>query len=144
MPNTKGLNTNLAAEFYVASQIFRLGHTVTITYGNTKEIDLIVHNENGQMITIDVKGLKNTTNWPIKSKPEKKNHFYILVTYKNKLNDLDKSPEVYIIPAIKIKKYLSSWTGNKNVTCVGYSKIKGSEYKDAWDKIFKTKIKKSA
>lgn len=47
MPGTKGLNTNLAAEFYVASQIFRLGHTVTITYGNTKEIDLIVHNENG-------------------------------------------------------------------------------------------------
>ena len=48
MENQNTQNTNLAAEFYVASQLFRLGYIVTITLGHTKEIDLIVaHPDDG-------------------------------------------------------------------------------------------------
>jgi hypothetical protein len=124
MPNKYGLNTNLSAEFFVASQLFRLGYIVTVTYGNTKEIDLIVHNTKGDLITIDVKGLINTTNWPIKDKSDRKNHYYILLSYKNKFLDLNFMPEVFIIPAKEIKPLLSCWSGNPKVTCIGYSKSK--------------------
>jgi len=58
----KTQNTNLASEFYVASQLFRQGYVVTVTLGHTKEIDLIVAHPDGRTITIDMKGLKNTTN----------------------------------------------------------------------------------
>ena len=136
MVRDNGLNTNLSAEFFIASQLFRKGYVVAVTYGNTKEIDLVVHNAKGKMITIDVKGLKNSTNWPVKKRKEHRNHYYILVNYKNKLADLDSFPEVYIIPGIEIKKYLSPWSGRPEVTAVAYSKVKESKYKDAWDLLF--------
>ena len=33
--------SNLAAEFYVASLLYRMGYTATLTLGNTKEIILV-------------------------------------------------------------------------------------------------------
>jgi len=126
-------NTNLAAEFYVASQLFRLGYTVTITLGHTKEIDLIVSDPKGRVITIDVKGLKNTTNWPIKPKLIKNTHYFVLVCYKSKFNEPSIAPEVFIIPSKRIKSLLGEWSGNPNVTAVGYSKVRNSRFKNAWD-----------
>jgi hypothetical protein len=125
-------NTNLAAEFYIASQLFRLGYTVTITLGHTKEIDLFVGDQRGRVIPIDVKGLKNTTNWPVKPKLISKTHYFILVCYKNKFNEPSSAPEVFIIPSRKINPLLGKWSGNPNVTAIGYSKIRNSKYKNAW------------
>jgi hypothetical protein len=130
-------NTNLASEFFVASQLFRLGYNVTITLGKTKEIDLVVMNENGKVITIDVKGLKNKTNWPIKPKLVSQNHFYVFVSYLNKFSTLQIEPEIFVVPSTRIKRLLGSWTGNPDVTALGYSKIKNSKYKNAWDLLFK-------
>jgi hypothetical protein len=129
-------NTNLAAEFYVASQLYRLGYIVTITLGHTKEIDLIVAHPDGRTCTIDVKGLKNTTNWPLNPKLKKKNHFYVLVTYKSRFNQVSALPEVFIVPSLSVGRLLTKWTG-ADVTCVGYPKIKNSKYKDAWRLLFK-------
>ena len=72
----KGGETNLASEFYVASQIFRLGYNATITLGHTKEIDLVVTHPDGRFITIDVKGSKWKTSWPLKLKRKRKDHFF--------------------------------------------------------------------
>lgn len=124
-------NTNLASEFYVASQLFRLGYTVTITLGNSKEIDIIAC-KNGRTITIDVKGLKNTTNWPLNPKRTSPDHFYILVTYKNAFGDIEKHPEVFVIPAPEIKRLLGSWSGRPDVKAIGYNKLRDSKYRGAW------------
>jgi len=133
-------NTNLASEFYVASQLFRCGYTVTLTLGNTKEIDLIV-TDGTKVLTIDVKGLKNMTNWPLTLIAEpRQNHFFVLVAWKNKfekIGDIDSVPDVYIIPATKIREVLTPWAGRPNVTCVAYRNIKNSEYKNAWKSLFK-------
>lgn len=133
----KSGDANLASEFYVASQLYRLGYTVTITLGHTKEIDLIVAHSDGRIITIDVKGLKNTTNWPLTPKLKNENHFYILVNYKNKFSDLSFHPEVFVIPSLEIENVLVSWAGKPNVTCVGYKDVKNSKYKNAWGLLFK-------
>lgn len=132
----KTFNTNLASEFYVASQLFRLGHSVTITLGHTKEIDLYVTNFKGSTITIDVKGLKNKTNWPIMPKLISKGHFFVLVSYLNKYNNLNIQPSVFVIPSTKIRKMLGPWAGRPNVTALSYRKVKGSKYENAWHLLF--------
>ena len=126
-------NANLSAEYFIASQLFRLGYNATITLGHTKEIDLIVRNSKGRMITIDVKGLKNTTNWPLKPKLINNSHYFILVTYKNRFCDTSFSPEVFVIPSKNIQPLIGKWSGNPNVTAIGYGKVKNSKYKNAWD-----------
>ncbi len=128
-------NANLASEFYIASQLFRLGYVATLTLGHTKEIDLIVAHED-RIITIDVKGLKNTTNWPIKLKLKRDNHFYVLVSYHNQFGNTDFHPEVFVIPSMEIEDLLTNWP-NKSVTCIRYSKLKDSKYRNAWDLLSK-------
>ncbi len=127
-------NTNLTSEFYIASLLFRLGYIVTITLGHTKEIDLIVVNKEGKKISIDVKGLIGKTNWPLKPRLTREDHFYILVTYKDKFNDLDILPEVFIIPSKDISNLITNW---ENRSGVMYKDIKDSKYKNAWDLLFK-------
>jgi len=137
MASRKSQNTNLASEFYVASKLFRLGYTVTVTLGHTKEIDLIVAHPDGRTCTIDVKGLKNTTNWPLKPKLKKKDHFFVLVTYRNKFEKIDHEPETFIIPSLHVDQVLTKWAGKPDVTCVGYKDVKNSQFRDAWDLLFK-------
>lgn len=110
---------------------------MTITLGHTKEIDLIVVHPDGRTVTIDVKGLKNTTNWPLKPKLISKSHFFVLVSYKNKFTDLDQNPEVFVVPSTEIKKILAPWSGRPDITSVPYRDVKNSKYRDAWDLLFK-------
>lgn len=141
----KSHSTNLAAEFFVASQLNRYGYTVTLTLGNTKEIDLIVANPNRKedFVTVDVKGLKNKTNWPVARKRGRANHFFILVAYVDEFNNLARFPEVYVVPSLHMRKpLLGNWSSKKQhkmkQTCVGYSNIKKHrKYKDAWHLLFK-------
>jgi hypothetical protein len=130
-------NTNLAAEFYIASQLFRLGYIVTITLGHTKEIDLIVAHPDGRTCTIDVKGLKNTTNWPLNLKLKKKDHFFVLVSYLNKFDQIEVSPDVFVVPSLYVDNLLTKWTGRPEVTCIGYGKLKNSKFRNAWHLLFK-------
>ena len=136
MPRDKSPNTNLAAEFYVASQLFRIGYTVTITLGNTKEIDLIVAHPDGRTVTLDVKGLKNKTNWPLNPKLVSRKHFFVLVSYVNKFHDPSIQPEVFVIPSLSVKSVLGGWSGRPEVTAVGYNRIKGGKFKNAWNLLF--------
>jgi hypothetical protein len=137
MSKTSSQLTNTASELYIASQLSRLGHSVTITFGNAKVIDLMVAHPDGRIVSIDVKGLKNKTNWPLSPKIKTKTHFFALVSYLNKFEDLSMEPEVFIIPSKEIQSVLSYWSGNKNVTAVAYSAVKNTKYKNAWHLLFK-------
>jgi len=117
----------------VASQLLRLGHVVTLTLGQTKEIDLLVETRNGREVTVDVKGLKNKTNWPLRLKQVRPNHFYILVTYADRFEDLSASPETFVIPANRIRKFIGKWSGSTSgQTDVSYRRVKRSRYREAW------------
>jgi hypothetical protein len=129
-------NTNLASEFFIASQLYRLGYTPTITLGHTKEIDLIVAHPDGRTVTIDVKGLKNKTNWPLKPKLISPHHFYVLVCYLEKYQNIAVPPEVFVIPSTRIESLLGKWTGLPQVTAVGYNRVRNGEFKDAWHLLF--------
>ncbi len=80
---SKGIATNMASEFYVASILWRLGFDVTITLGHTKEIDIIAWKK-GKEITIDVKGRIGGSHHLLQLDEERfkrKNHFFIFVRW---------------------------------------------------------------
>jgi len=137
MPRNRSQNTNLASEFLVASQLFRLGFNVTITLGHTKEIDLIVAHPDGRTITIDVKGLKNKTNWPLKPKLISRNHFFVLVSYLNKFGDINCQPDVFIVPSTRIRSVLGPWSGRPDVSAVAYRHVRNTRFRNAWQLLFK-------
>lgn len=86
---SKKYNTNLASEFYVLSCLHCLDIDASLTLGNKKSVDIIVIKENGNLITINVKGLAAKHEWPAdniaSSNPD--NHFIVLVRYENQIND---------------------------------------------------------
>jgi hypothetical protein len=138
MHGEKSQNTNLAAEFFVASQLYRKGFIVTLTLGHTKEIDLIVAHPDGRRVTVDVKGLKYKTNWPLKPKCVRPDHFFILVSYLNKFEDTEVQPEAFVIPSTSVESVMGAWTGRPEVTNVDYSRVaKRDEWKNAWDSLFR-------
>ena len=74
------------------------------------------------------------TNWPLTPKRKEKNHYFILVTWRNKFNNIGSVPEVFIVPSMEIDELLSPWSHSiSDVTCVGYATVRNSKYKDAWD-----------
>lgn len=84
----KSQNTNLASEYYVLSMLYRIGANAYLTLGNKKSVDIIVEKKN-KLITIDVKGLQGTTNFPIDNWVKKEgNHFLTFVSFLNKMDDL--------------------------------------------------------
>lgn len=134
-------NANLAAEYFVASQLFRLGYIVNVTYGNTKQIDLVVlHPDLSKKATVDVKGLKNKTNWIMPRDPlKRKDHFFILVSFKDKILNLVATPDVFIIPSRHVERLWGYWSGNKNVRAISYRKVNSKKYLNRWDRLFRDK-----
>ena len=134
-------NANLAAEYFVASQLFRRGYIVTVTFGNTKQVDLVVlHPDHKRKATIDVKGLKNKTNWPMPKKPlVHPDHFYVLVSFKNNYDDLSVSPEVFVVPSKDVKNLWTRWSKSKTKQrAITYGRVRDRNYKDSWDSLFKS------
>src|SRR5260370_1421768 len=65
MANTS--QTGFAAELFTAAELTKLGHLVTITFGNEKAIDLLVAKADDATIvrSVDVKGLAKPADWPM-------------------------------------------------------------------------------
>jgi hypothetical protein len=128
-----GYDTNLAAEFYVLSILHRLGMSATLTLGNKKSVDIVVTRDAGDAVTIDVKGLAGTTNWPVENLKTKKNHFIAFVTFKGKIQDVSVSPDIYIVPSEKVAEIVyQNPKGNRRVVQSGRAKKSWQEYRDGW------------
>ena len=108
------LNTNLASEYYVLSMLYRLGINSYLTLGNKKSVDIIV-DKKGKILTIDVKGLKGKSNFPInKDFLIAENHFFVFVSFLDQINNPSCIPEVYVVPSADLNKKWKE-TGNKSL-----------------------------
>lgn len=100
----KNLNSNLAAEFYVLSMLYRMGAEAHLTLGNKKSVDIVVI-KNKKSLTIDVKGMAGSTSFPLDNwNQEIKNHYIIFVSFVNEMSIPSKLPEVYIVPSDELKR----------------------------------------
>lgn len=131
----KKYNTNLAAEFYVLSMLYRKGLNANLTLGNRKSVDIIVEKDDNNILTVDVKGLTGKTNWPMDNyKKVDKYHFYILVSFLNEISNEKLNPECWIVPSQRIKNLLyNNPKGNRQV--IGRRTIikKAHELKNNWN-----------
>ena len=126
-------NTNLASEFHVLSMLHRLGLDAFLTLGNKKTVDILVTNEKGDIITIDVKGIAKKYDWPADNirAPRGGKHFLALVSYEGKIGDPTFTPNVWIIPHREIEKFIKQYKTRKNIS---RSLIinKGNRFLNAW------------
>jgi hypothetical protein len=129
-------NTNLAAEFYVLSMLYRLGADASLTLGNKKAVDIVVAYKAGRTATIDVKGLQKRYDWPADNirLPAEGCHFFVLVSFEGKMDDPSYSPSAWIIPAKYLQPFICKY---KVRTVISRARVKknGKRFLHAWRRI---------
>lgn len=139
----KTTNTNLASEFYVLSMLHRIGANAQLTLGNKKSVDITVEKQ-GKLLTIDVKGLRDKSNFPVDNCTKRADtHFIIFVCYKNLIADPDSMPDVFVVPSKELDKTRSALDGESLVYCTPDKKRKlvqygrllkmAKEFQNRWD-----------
>ena len=99
--------TGVAGEYFVAAELSLRGYVASITLRNTKGIDIVASNEEGnKTVNIQVKtNRRKKPQWIMNKKAENikdKNMFYVLVL----LFDDITSPEYYIVPSRDVANYV--------------------------------------
>jgi hypothetical protein len=74
-----GQITGLAGEFFVAAELLKRELQVSVTFGNTKSIDLFALNENGRTYTVQVKSLRTKNFFLITRAAIKPDQVYVFV-----------------------------------------------------------------
>jgi hypothetical protein len=130
-----GYDTNLAAEFYVMSCLHRLGITASLTLGNKKGVDVLVAQENGETLTVEVKGVAKRYDWPANNIQSKNpsHHFIVLVSFDGEISKLTMpAPKIWIIPMPELQKFIRVYKGQMTVVSRAAVSEAGSAFKDAW------------
>ena len=128
-------NTNLAAEFYVLSMLYRLGADASLTLGNKKAVDIIVVKD-GTITTVDVKGLAGPYDWPADNIRvlAGTGHFYVLVSFDGQITDPSCQPSIWIIPANELSQFIRKYR-TRTVISRATVKSKGKNFLHAWSLI---------
>lgn len=129
--------TGIAAEYYVAGELSRLGYNVTFTFGNTKSIDLLIEKDD-TIIAIQVKGIQRTKSicWNLDKTKVKANIFYVLVNLH--VDEPTAKPEFFVLSSNEALELFTSppKLGDKRAY-LDYKKLKNLEiYQDKWNKLF--------
>lgn len=121
-------NTGVAAEYFVLSQLYRLGYEAYISQGNKKAIDIRVILSDDLSISIDVKAVRGYSSLVVNNVEPKKNHFIVFVIYNNKFDDVNILPDVYIVPSKIVAEITDQWKEEKRVM-----KRKLISFKNKWE-----------
>jgi hypothetical protein len=129
--------TGIAAEYYVAGELSRLGYNVTFTFGNTKSIDLLIERED-RIIAIQVKGIQRTKSicWNLDKTKVKSNIFYVLVNLH--VDVPSEKPEFFILTSNEaLELFTSSPKSGDKRAYLDYKKLKKiGIYQDKWSRLF--------
>jgi hypothetical protein len=126
-------NTNLASEFFVLSTLHRLGLDAMLTLGNKKSVDIAVVRDEGDSVTVDVKGLAGKTGWPVDNvKQPKSKHFLVFVCYAGKIKAVNSSPEVWVVPSTKLAPLIYHAPGGRKVVPRSNLLAHGTEFRESW------------
>ncbi|TVR41065.1 MAG: hypothetical protein EA392_02440 [Cryomorphaceae bacterium] len=128
--------TGIASEYCVAGELARMGYNVSVTFGNTKSIDLLVERDDSTA-AIQVKGMQRTKSicWNLDKTKVKNGIIYVLVNLH--VDQPEAKPEFFVLTASEAKELFKDTPkqGEKR-TYLDYNTIKKlSGYRDAWGKI---------
>jgi hypothetical protein len=126
-------NTNLAAEFWVLSTLYRLGIEAHLTLGNKKSVDILILRDSETICTADVKGLAGPYDWPADNVTifDKPNHYYIFLSFEGKISDPSATPSVWVIPSDRLRPFIKQF---KTRTVVSRPLVRkdGGRFRNAW------------
>ena len=127
VPRANSFNTGMAAEFFVLSQLFRMGLEAYLSQGNKKSIDIRVVHSAQRTISIDVKAVRSYSSLVVNNVSASENHFLVFVIYNNKFEDLSVVPEVFVVPSGEVAAITKHFKEERRV-------MKGdlAKYKDNW------------
>lgn len=99
------VRTGIASEFYAAGELSRLGYNVTLTFGNTKAIELLIEKDN-KVFKVQVKGIQRTRSicWNIDKTKISDDIYYILVNLH--VDQPSSKPEFFILTGKDAKTLL--------------------------------------
>lgn len=122
-------NRGDSGEFYVASRLAALNFHVALPIGKTPIFDLLVVNNKGNTIKLQVKTTLEVNSKKIFFGPKSEIHFsddlfYVFI----KLNDFMKLPDLWIIPSAELAEYSKIMTENYKK---GFYKKTGEQRKDS-------------
>jgi hypothetical protein len=126
-------NTNLAAEFWVLSALYRLGVEAHLTLGNKKSVDIFIFPDRDTIFTVDVKGLAGPYDWPADNIKVLDNptHFYVFLSFEGKISNPEVSPSVWVIPSSQAQQFIKTYK-TRAVISRAMVKNNGAQFKDAW------------
>ena len=97
----------LAAKFYVLSVLHRLGAEASLTSAQSDNVDIAVVKQPGEALTIQVKTLMGTSQWPVEKFSARKHHFVAFIRYDRESHDPELAPDVYIWPSERLKAIIA-------------------------------------
>lgn len=128
--------TGIACEYYVAGELSRLGYNVSLTFGNTKSIDLLVEKDDSTL-AIQVKGIQRTKSicWNFDKTKIKTNILYVLVNLH--ADNIDEKPEFFVLTSQEmLDKFIDTPTQGAKRTYLEYKRVKNDlELRNNWEKI---------
>lgn len=125
-------NTGIASEFFVAGELARRGFNVTLTFGNTKAIDLLIEKD-GKLIPVQVKGIQRTKSicWNVNlGKLSDSSLLFVLV---NLHADTFQQPEYFVLTTAEVKQHFKPTNTGRDY--LDYNLAVKLGLKDRWDKI---------
>ncbi|MDH7789145.1 hypothetical protein [Ochrobactrum sp. AN78] len=128
-PSLKRLTSGIEAEYFVLSQLYRLGFDAHITLGSRKSIDIAVILSDGTAISIDVKSVRGYSSFPVDNVLQKSGHFLVFVPYDNRKDDTAFFPKTFIVPSVDLIHIQKDFNGKRRVL---RRKLNGGGYLNAW------------
>ena len=125
----------MAGEFLTMGKLFKRGYQASITFGNAKAIDILVHNPCiNRTFEVQVKTLHKKNCFLIKKESITDEHIYVFII----LNSFEHEEEFFIVPGRDIRNNEDYFFGSsyKNpdkpskMPAINYGPLK--EYKSNW------------
>ncbi len=121
----------MAGEFLVVGQLFKRNLQASVTFGNAKAIDVLVHNpRTDKTFCISVKTLRRRNCFPLDPKCLSHTHTYVFVV----LNSPEKAERFFIVPGptltSKPRNFFGASYDYKARAAVNFGPL--AEYEDNW------------
>lgn len=133
MPRPDRSNTNPASTFHVLSVLHRLGYDARLSLGKARTLGVMIIQEDGRKVDVEVKGLAGKNPWPVDSVGEGRDDLYFaFVCFGGTIRDLDTSPEVWIIPSTALEPLIYDAPGGRRVVQYVTLEHEARSFRGAW------------
>jgi hypothetical protein len=128
--------TGIASEFYVAGELSRLGYNVTVTFGNTKAIDLLIEKDR-IVYKVQVKGIQATRSicWTVDKTKVTPDLYFVLINLH--VDQPERKPDFFVLTGGEVlNMFNDTKAAGEKRAYLDYKKLKSfNQYQDRW-KVF--------